>query len=924
MANVTDARYWLTTLLTLTLVATTLVGQKAEVDDPLVVRGTEYSRASGGEALAIEVPKATEPGDLLVAVVAINGPSVNSPGDEWSLVRSDSRGGELTQALWVRQATEDEPGVHKWSGGNRRTVQVGTIVAVGSNDLGEVRLLDAGAAAHRLDPVVLPGLHAEADGALLLGAFSLSGTETLEASDDAMTTLDSIDGAITLTTAHQTVAAGDTGERVIKRETSGGAASQLLLIERVPATNNAEDAPEEPVENDDSTEPDDALEDVVDDSEGNENDEVEADEDEAVHDGHDEHGEHDGHADEGDGAEEVMHTAQRWLDAATWPDGTIPTSHTDVEIDGHVVIDGNASARTVIVTPGSTLEFAADADAQLQAFGNVVVEGTLKMQPAGYDIDHALRFFGVDEEAYVGGGHHVLETDTGLWFTGQGHARLAGSHRLPWTRAVSSLTAGAKVIELEDSPHGWQRGDEIVITPTSPPGTPGFSDGYSTGHITAVDGKKVALDTPLAFDHPRVNGQWGAEVMNMTRNVRIEGTAEGRAHIQFNHTHVSQHIANTTIRYMGPRQDTGSTYKDRTGETTVERAVTAPVMGRYPLHFHHNGTHSIGTTLTNVVVRDSGNRAFVAHASDGIAFTGTIAHQVAESAYWWDRRDTSDGLGSSAKWERGSHDISYHRAIASRIVTDPPNTGGHRLAGFELGHGENVSVTDSVAVGVQGRKHAAGFVWPEGSARDPETGERLGIDHWVFERNVSHNNRHMGMFVWQNNSNPNHLIANSAFYHNGVHGIDHGAYTNAYKYRSLDVFGNGRSGVELHALGRIEFADLRIDGRGKTPYGFTTNRHRIDSSAVTLIRPEFTAYSSKAIALLSPDRERLDIVEPRFDGPYETWFYLHDNIPEDSEIRVQLVGGSAFRLHPANASIGTLEPAWNARVEPIEAWADTP
>jgi hypothetical protein len=591
----------------------------------------------------------------------------------------------------------------------------------------------------------------------------------------------------------------------------------------------------------------------------------------------------------------------------------VPSARSDVVVDGHVVIDGDVSARTVTVTAGSTLEFASNTSAELQVSGNVVIEGTLEMRPAGHSIDHVLRFVGVDEQAYVGGGHQVLDGDVGLWFTGHGHAMLQGTPRLPWTRAAVSLAAGGTSIRLEDAPAGWQTGDEIVVTPTSTPGTPGHSNGYSVGRIRTIDGSTITLDTPLAHDHPRVNGEWGAEVMNMTRNVRIEGTPDGRAHILFMHTRGVQHLQNIGLRHLGPRQDTEETYKS--GGTRVP--VTKGVLGRYPLHFHHNGGGSAGSLVENVVVRDSGHRGFVAHASDGITFRGTIAHDVVDTPYWWDRRDTSDGLGHHAVWEPGSNDITYDRAVASLVRTDPPFRG-YRLAGFELGHGNNMTVRDSVAVGVQGNKHAAGFNWPEGSVLESPDLKTEFVDFWTFENNVAHNNRVSGIFVWQNTSEKRHVITNSVLYHNGAHGIDHGAYSNRYTYRNLTLHGNGHSGTMLHAQGTMNFDDITFDGAGVSTYGFRTTKHRSTNGPTTLRNPHFAGYTQAGIAFMAAEPTFIDIIHPTFDGPQRTWFHLDDQVPTNSEIRVQLSDGTAFRLHPTSSTRGTLIPKWNARREPVE------
>jgi hypothetical protein len=628
---------------------------------------------------------------------------------------------------------------------------------------------------------------------------------------------------------------------------------------------------------------------------------------------------HDGHDATGDGLSLEAATPSpaplpvaRWSDPATWPLGRVPGATDDVTIAGHVLVDGPVRVRSVNVPAGSVLEFLPEQSAALEMAGNLVVAGVLRMRPASTAVEHLIRFVGVDERRYVGGGHEVRASDVGLWVVEDGRADLVGSSRRPWSRATGSLRSGDRSLDLVDDPSGWQVGDEIAIPPTSPPGTEGFADGYSYARVSSVVGSTITLDTPLAFDHPQVAGRWTAEVLNLTRNVRIEGTPDGRAHVHFNHTKAAQLLRHVQLRHLGPRQETDETYL-REGSRVP---ITAGVLGRYPLHFHHNGSGSEGSMVEGVVVRESGHRAFVAHASNGITFRGTIAHDVMQTPYWWDRRDGC--CGRHARWQPPSHRITYERAVASLVSDDPPFRGT-RLAGFELGHGNDLVVRDSVAVGVQGSRHAAGFNWPEGVAA--ESGNAGVGDHWTFHGNVAHNNAMNGLFGWQNTGAPGHLIERSVAYHNGSDGIVHGAYKNAYVYQDLDLHGNGRSGIELHAQGALQFRNVRIDGAGRSAFGLVTSRHRATTPGALLMEPRFSGYTVRAVAFASPDTVHLDVVRPEFAGGQGTWFHLSDEVPADSVIRIQLTDGSAFRLHPLRATVGVPIPEWNARREPIPPFA---
>ena len=889
MADALHIRRTLAALIAVSLALTGVIASEAAAEASVArLVGSEFAASSGDDLVEVEVPAVTEAGDLLLAVVSVSRRSEVRGPDGWELIRSDSRSRELTQTVWVRRAGVDEPGSYTWDA-RSDYAKSGAILAFADAALGVLETTVSATESQRSRSLEIPSVEPGSSNALLVGLFSMVADGTFGV-PESMDPLEGVQASNSLAVATEQLAdAAPTGERVVTRAASGGAVGHLVAIESQHADHDHDHG----------------------DGDGDDGDHGDGDGDDGYH-GDDDEGDHDNGSGDDSGHDDGDHTAPptgsalRWHDASTWPSNEVPGASDDVVIDGYVVVAADAEARTITVTSGSTLEFAPGTSATLSASGNVLVEGTLRMEPANTEHEHLLRFVGIDEEAYVGGGHVVLDSDVGLWFTGHGRAVLEGSEQLAWSRAAGSLAKGADVLSLEEVPTGWRVGDEIVITPTSAPGTSGHSDGYSEGRIQSISGNTVQLDTPFAYDHPRIAGTWGAEVMNMTRNVRIEGQPEARAHVMFTHTHQSQHIRNVGLRHMGPRQDTDDDYRSGGRRITIQEEV----MGRYPLHFHHNGAGSAGTLVENVVVQESGARAFVAHASDGITFRGTIAHDVYEEAYWWDT--TTGCCGRNAVWEPGSNDVTYDRAIASLIKTDPPFRG-YRLSGFELGHGSSMTVMNSVAVGVQGNRDAAGFNWPEGVNRDED-------NHWKFEGNVSHNNKVSGIFVWQNTSDPKHHVEDSVLYHNGDHGINHGAYSNAYHYEGLTLYGNGHSGVFLHAQGPMRFTDMVFDGAGITQYAFRTTKHRSDDGPVVVRNGTFRGYTEAAISFRTGESTRIDIVDPTFEGPQSSWFELTDEVPADSEIRVQLSDGTAFRLHPASSSRGEAVAAWNARRERITAF----
>lgn len=380
-----------------------------------------------------------------------------------------------------------------------------------------------------------------------------------------------------------------------------------------------------------------------------------------------------------------------WSDPRTWTGGVAPGPATRVVVRAgdRVTLDRDVQVHGVEVD--GSLVLAPDRSVRLASDRNVVVSGTLQMTPATAAIVHELRFVGLDDSKFVGGGMGVIDSDVGLWVVGAGRLDLEGTPRTGWTNLAGALPAGATALTLASPPVGWHAGDEVFVAPTEAPtvGKPSWT-GFEDTRIASVSGATLSLLSPARRAHPVVGGRWTAEVGDLTRNVKIDGTASGFAHV-FIHSTSAQTIRYAELQYLG----------------------VAGVLGRYPLQFHHDGDGSRGSVIEGVVVHQSGNHAFVPHGSNGITFHDTIAYDIANDAYWWDppvhapmhaptMTDMSDGSSS---------DIVIDHAIAA-LVHGP---SGPLLTGFRLGQGApgTDTIRDSVATGVDGRNGASGFAWKQ-------------------------------------------------------------------------------------------------------------------------------------------------------------------------------------------------------------------
>jgi len=567
----------------------------------------------------------------------------------------------------------------------------------------------------------------------------------------------------------------------------------------------------------------------------------------------------------------------------------LPTKDGDCTRD---VLRGTVTRESVTVDACDVLVLDPERSTTLTLTGNLIVHGVLEAKPARPDVVHTIRFIAIDEEAVVGGGMDPIDSDVGLWVMGAGQLDIAGTARTGWTNLADGLNAGATSITLAATPVGWRVGDELVVVPTKP-GT--FSQ-FEGVRIAAISGATVTLDRPLVTDHPHVAGRWTAEVLNLTRNVRIEGTAAGRAHV-FIRSSAPQTIRHASLRYLGPRPSRFSTARP----VGPEPKWLPPMdhTGRYALHFHASGDGSRGSVVEGTVVRDAGNHAYVPHLSNGITFHDTISWNTQHTAYWWDGERCPppcniDNWRDHRQPADPTFDTTFDHVIAARVRSGSAN---NRLAGFDVGKGTGNRIVDSVAVGVDDKQESSGFHWPEANE-----------SVWRFERNLAHNNGHAGIFVWQNSPRA-HVITDFDGYHNEL-GIEHGAYKNHYLYEGGHLYANARAGILLHAVSDgapgLRFERISIEGGAAA---VETTVHRLATSHPTTLRGLVMRGYTDAGILLATGGDKpdlLDVIDPTFDGLE----FRRARTPATSVVRVQLAG-TTLTLTPTARPGSTFVATWN-------------
>ena len=594
-----------------------------------------------------------------------------------------------------------------------------------------------------------------------------------------------------------------------------------------------------------------------------------------------------------------------WSSLATGPTAvvTIPSGQT-------VVFDprgGVGEARDLIVN--GTFQLPDNANATLRIHRNFIIDGGRTIR--GPNLRRfTVEWPSVDEATFVGGGDHThaLATDPGLWILRGGRWEINGDPKRSWMRATSPLASGVSQITLPEDPTGWQVGDDVLITPTESVAVAEHWMHHEVKTISAIAGRAVTFTSSLQYPHPTATIRgvvYGAEIANLSRNVRLVGRPTGRPHIMLTALTGPQKLAHLEIRYFGPR-------------TSENQGV----LGRYPLHFHRNADATRGSTVTAVVIRDSGNMGFVPHASHGISFVGTVIHNFfllmrrgAEAGYWWDQ--TARGSGGSVD---SSHDILYEDAGASFGQRVSVCSFCQRGGGFTTSSGLRNKMVNIWASGMQapsGGIDLAGLTWGEGSTARAE-----GV--WVVAKAILHNCL-KGAFAWTNdtyNAALPHPVDDVVTYRNSQVGIDMGAYANSYLWLRPVSAENGAAALRLHSQSmppeqetfRLTFQDGWFDASGLSDYAMVSVNHATAKAPTVFRRNTFTGGRRAGVGFIATGGTAdISLFESNTYQANAFWF-LANTIPTTSRIQVRADARFGNRDLRRYDQSGSFDEPWNARV----------
>jgi hypothetical protein len=446
-------------------------------------------------------------------------------------------------------------------------------------------------------------------------------------------------------------------------------------------------------------------------------------------------------------------------------------------------VSGDRSVRELYVAPGEVCEFDPDVSSTLRVTdGSILVEGVLRMRPSSDEVVHRIVFENVDEEGFKGAGlgptgpaDPILDSDPGLWAMRGGVLDIVGSRKTGWTRDPQSAV-------------GWTGKCELRVTPTK-------EGDFDSRPWDSGDTVFRAFN-----DVPR------AEVFNLTRNVVIGGTAEGRAHVFIN-TDGPQTIKYASFENVGPECSCSGAEGERPG----------PIVGRWGLHFHMMDDSSRESLVEGVVVTRGAGRGFVPHNSHGVTFRDTIAYNIKKGGYWWDVNEK--------RVKHETEDTLYDHALA----VDTTSSGF--LLPDSAEPGSNV-IRDSVAAGVETdgglATTVAGFQW--GSKGD-------GV--WSTEGLVSHNNRR-NWYRWNNHSIPETstdttLYNGQANFIQGAYGANH-LFTNFVSRGDLVEWKTASGSKKPTSATRAGMIRFDLDVQGRHPQALLLGGSQVSGNMPTLFK----------------------------------------------------------------------------------------
>ena len=344
----------------------------------------------------------------------------------------------------------------------------------------------------------------------------------------------------------------------------------------------------------------------------------------------------------------------------------------------------------------------------------LLVYDTLVLKPTGGRLKLSCHYIAVHD-----GGALIVEADRfelnlgngGNLFVMGGLVRMEGNPKQPYVRLSANAAAASSTILLDSIPRFWAVGDRIVVTPSN-----NNAYDFDTAVVVGITGNQVLLDQALVHPHDGGLGIYSAEVINISRALRITGR---------NWTLTA--MPNSTVQLRGVEFAHGG-----------QRSIA----GRYPVHFHFTGD-AYDSYVEHCAIHHSQHRGIALHRVHGVQVRFNALHDI------WSHGIVVGEDGISTNLDVSGNIVHFSRPYADAEMAFPQGQLiNGRLSGSSAqseGHAGSYWVTNycndvhhNIAAGGEGTN---GFYLDGSMGRDMETLESNNRCAGNFDGNIAHSYR---------------------------------------------------------------------------------------------------------------------------------------------------------------------------------------
>ena len=394
---------------------------------------------------------------------------------------------------------------------------------------------------------------------------------------------------------------------------------------------------------------------------------------------------------------------RRWSDPTSWTSGSLPVEGDQVLIEPtwNMLYDLVDSPVFKSIEVNGRLTFENDGgDYQIQSNLIFVRKGEL--------------IVGTETEPYTGNAKFILHgqrSDRDIYFHDKmfegGNKVIANTGKLnfygapvdvKFTRLAAKANVGDTTITLVDTPNDWKVGDQLGIAPSGRDYTQ--RDAVT---VQSISGNVVTLQAPISFEHygaanhdDSVSGgiDIRAEVVHLTRNIKVIGTNEDRwgAHVVTAHNKDAQFL-NGEIRTVTRR---GFAIIDHVEFMNCSQYDTDKAAVRFS-DFRELDSNVTRSSITNSAIHDGLGIGIMVTSADDVIVEGNVVWFQHIGGIWMKASDNSTfndnvvaGMGTRYWTEESLLDeiaafnlCNKHQKCKDLTVTGNIAAGGERV-GFAI------------------------------------------------------------------------------------------------------------------------------------------------------------------------------------------------------------------------------------------------